>query len=64
MDWGCVGQMNMGMAIWGAMSGAETELWDVHLDELLQLFVTEVQRHGGPHLDPAGCAGTRCSMRR
>jgi hypothetical protein len=52
MDWGCVGQMNMGMAIWGAMSGAETELWNVHLDELLQLFVTEVQRHGGPHLDP------------
>jgi hypothetical protein len=41
------------MAIWGAMSGAETELWDVHLDELLQLFVTEVHRRGGPHLDPA-----------
>ena len=26
MDWGCVSQMNMAMAIWGAMSGAETEM--------------------------------------
>jgi hypothetical protein len=53
MDWGCVSQMNLGMAIWGAMSGAETNLWDCHLDELLQLFVTEVHRHGGPQLDVA-----------
>lgn len=53
MDWGCVGQMNVGMAIWGAMSGAETELWNVHLDDLLGLFAVEVQRHGGPRLDPA-----------
>jgi hypothetical protein len=53
MDWGCVSQMNLGMAIWGAMSGAETNLWDFHLDELLQLFVTEVHRHGGPQLDVA-----------
>ena len=52
MDWGCVSQMNLGMAIWGAMSAAETELWEIHLDELLQLFVTEVDRHGGPPLDP------------
>jgi len=47
-----VAQMNMGMAIWGAMSGAETDLWDGHLDELLQLFVAEVRRCGGPDLDP------------
>lgn len=52
MDWGCVGQMNLGMAIWGAMSGAETDLWETHLDELLQLFVSEFQRYGGPYLDP------------
>jgi hypothetical protein len=51
MDWGCVSQMNLGMAIWGAMSGAETDLWNSHLDELLQVFVAEVQRSGGPHLD-------------
>jgi hypothetical protein len=53
MDWGCVGQMNLGMAIWGAISGAETDLWTEHFDELLQLFVTEVERCGGPRLDPA-----------
>jgi hypothetical protein len=51
LDWGCVGQMNMGMAIWGAMSGAETELWNWHFDELLGLFVAEVRRCGGPDLD-------------
>jgi hypothetical protein len=53
MDWGCVSQMNVGMAIWGAMSGAETDLWSRHLDELLELFVAEVHRSGGPNLDPA-----------
>ena len=52
MDWGCVSQMNLGMAIWGAMSGAETELWGSHLDELLQVFVSEFHRCGGPELDP------------
>ncbi len=52
MDWGCVGQMNMGMAIWGAMSGAETDLWNQHFEELLRVFVAEVERFGGPRLDP------------
>lgn len=52
MDWGCVGQMNLGMAVWGAMSGAETDMWDSHLDELLDLFVAEFQRSGGPRLEP------------
>lgn len=52
MDWGCVGQMNLGMALWGAMSGAETEIWDAHLDGLLRLFVGEFHRCGGMELDP------------
>lgn len=52
LDWGCVGQMNLGMAIWGAMSGAETDMWDRHFDELLHVFVAEVRRYGGPRLDP------------
>jgi hypothetical protein len=51
MDWGCAGQMNVAMALWGAMSGAETELWDNHLDELLLLFADEIRRCGGPELD-------------
>ena len=51
MDWGCVGQMNLGMAIWGAMSGAETDMWDNHIDGLLEVFVAEVRDYGGPDLD-------------
>jgi len=53
MDWGCVSQMNVAMAIWGAMSGAETTLWDTHFDELLDLFVAEFRASGGPALDLA-----------
>lgn len=51
MDWGCVSQMNLGMALWGALSGAETAMWDTHLDELLHLFVAEFEGGGGPRLD-------------
>ena len=39
MDWGRVGQMNVALAIFGALSGAEIELWNEHLTELLTLFV-------------------------
>jgi hypothetical protein len=51
MDWGCVSQLNVAMAIWGAMSGAETEMWNSHFDELLELFCDEVRAAGGPQLD-------------
>jgi hypothetical protein len=51
LDWGCVGQMNLAMALWGAMSGAETDTWDHHLDDLLGLFVAEIRERGGPDLD-------------
>jgi hypothetical protein len=44
--------MNLGMVLWGAMSGAETEMWDTHLDDLLDLFVVEFQRYGGPCMEP------------
>jgi hypothetical protein len=50
LDWGCAGRMNVAMALWGAMSGAETDLWDRHLDELLRLFVAEIHACGGPDL--------------
>ena len=53
MDWGCVSQMNVAMAIWGAMSGAETELWNQHFDDILDMFCTEFREAGGPQLDPA-----------
>ena len=51
MDWGCVGQMNVAMAIWGAMSSAETDMWDKHLDELLTHFADEFRSCGGGTLD-------------
>lgn len=53
MDWGCVGQMNVAMAIWGAMCSAETSMWDEHLDGLLQAFTTEFGAAGGPALASA-----------
>ena len=53
MDWGCVSQLNVAMAIWGAMSAAEIDLWDDHFDEFLELFCNEVVVSGGPTLDPA-----------
>ncbi|OBK76271.1 hypothetical protein [Mycobacterium sp. 1274761.0] len=53
MDWGCVSQLNVAMAIWGSMSGAETELWEQDFDEILELFCGEVHASGGPKLDPA-----------
>jgi hypothetical protein len=51
LDWGCVGQMNVAMALWGAMSGAETDMWERHLDDLLRLFVAEIRACGGPDLE-------------
>jgi hypothetical protein len=51
LDWGHVSQMNVAMALWGAFSAAEIELWDRHLDELLALFVGEFRRCGGPPLE-------------
>lgn len=51
MDWGCAGQMNVAMSLWGALSGAEADLWDRHLDDLLRLFVATIRDCGGPELN-------------
>lgn len=48
MDWGAVGRMNIAMAIWGSLCSAQTSMWDRHLDELLEMFVTEFADAGGP----------------
>ena len=53
LDWGSVGQMHVAQTIWGALSAAEPELVDNHLPELIDLFVTEFARSGGPPLDRA-----------
>ncbi|BBY31004.1 hypothetical protein [Mycolicibacterium sediminis] len=51
LDWGGVGPMNVAMAVWGAMSGAETAMWDDHLPELCAAFGDEFVRSGGGSLD-------------
>lgn len=51
LDWGCVSQMHVAMALWGALSAADTELWNRHGDELLAHFAAEYQAAGGPALD-------------
>lgn len=51
MDWGRVGQMSVALALFGALSAAEIELWDEHLHELLTLFADEFQGCGGAALD-------------
>ncbi len=53
MDWGNVSQMNVAMAIWGCLSGAEIDLWNSHLDDLLELFITEFKNCGGAVIDLA-----------
>jgi hypothetical protein len=53
MDWGCVSVMNVAMALWGALCGAETSVWDEQLDGLLSHFAREYHCAGGPLVDPA-----------
>jgi hypothetical protein len=50
LDWGRVRQMNVAYALWGSLCGASLEIWNNHLDELLQLFIEEYSAHGGPRL--------------
>jgi hypothetical protein len=52
MDWGCVGQMNVAMALWGALSAASTSMWNEHIDTLLARFVFEFADTGAEPLDP------------
>jgi hypothetical protein len=52
LDWGRVRQFNVVYAIWGSLSGADIDIWDHHVDDLLQLFADELADHGGPLLEP------------
>lgn len=51
LDWGCVSEMNVAMALWGALCSAESGIWETHLDELLAHFATEFEAYGGIRLD-------------
>jgi hypothetical protein len=50
IDWGRVGQITLGSVLWGGLSAAHHDIWDLHLDDLLALFVAEYHAHGGPLL--------------
>jgi hypothetical protein len=50
IDWGRVNQITFGEALWGCLSAAHHDVWNHHLEELLDLFVREHQAHGGPAL--------------
>jgi hypothetical protein len=48
IDWGRVGQITFGAALWGGLCAAHHDVWTRHLDELLALFCTEYAANGGP----------------
>ena len=48
MDWGCVSRMNVGMALWGSLSAAETSPWDTRFVEFTRVFAREFAYAGGP----------------
>ncbi|MFV8819521.1 hypothetical protein [Haliea sp. E17] len=52
LDWGHVGQMSVAQTIYGGFSGAENDLWDDHLEDIVATFADEYARCGGPQLDP------------
>jgi hypothetical protein len=56
LDWGCVSQLNVAMALWGALSAAETSLWDKHFDDLVYLFAKDYHAAGGPSIVPSELA--------
>lgn len=48
IDWGRVGQLTFGAALWGGLSAAHLGVWDHHIDTLLAHFLGEYHAHGGP----------------
>lgn len=53
IDWGGVGQLPVAQSLAGCLSGCEPDFLDAYLDELLDLYVAEYARAGGPRLDRA-----------
>ncbi|MFM5906959.1 MAG: hypothetical protein ACKOPO_05145, partial [Novosphingobium sp.] len=50
IDWGRVGQLTFGSALWGGLSAAHHAIWDQHIDGLLGHFVQQYEAHGGPRV--------------
>lgn len=53
LDWANAGRLSAAQSVTGALSGAETSLWETSLDHLLGVYVEELAAHGGPQLDVA-----------
>ena len=51
LDWGSVGQMNVAQSFYGMTCAAETTFLNAYRRELMQLFVDEYHRNGGPAID-------------
>ncbi len=51
MDWGMVRQMNLGISLWGSLSGMDHALLAAHSDDLLAHFADELAAAGGARLD-------------
>ena len=51
MDWANVGQISVAQSVSGAISGADSLIWNKHLDELLTVFISEYAAQGGPRLE-------------
>ena len=53
MDWGMVRQMNLGISLWGCLSGMDHALLAAHSDDLLAHFARALAEAGGARLDHA-----------
>ena len=53
IDWGRVGQLTFGSVLWGGLCAMHPDIWDFHLDELLELFALVYGEHGGPRITAA-----------
>jgi len=51
LDWGMVRQMNVAYGLWGGLSASGGDFLARHLDGLLAHFSSELETHGGPHIE-------------
>jgi hypothetical protein len=51
IDWGGVGQIPIAQSLSGCLSGCEPDFLDAHLDNLIDHYIAEFARAGGPQLD-------------
>lgn len=52
LDWGMVRRMNIGLSIWGGLSGADSAMLESGLEELLSLYSSVLAEQGGATAGP------------